>query len=54
MANNLRLRKNVDGMSADELAAVRDAYAKMMKIRASDPRSWANWAGMHGYPQGLC
>jgi tyrosinase len=54
MANNLRLRKNVDGMSSDELAATRDAYAKMMKIRASDPRSWAAWAGMHGYPQGLC
>jgi tyrosinase len=52
MANGLVLRKNISSLQADELAALRDAYAKMMAI--TDNRGWVSWAGIHGLPQEKC
>jgi tyrosinase len=54
MANGFSLRKNIELFSAAELAALRDAYAQMMALRASDNRGWFYWAGLHGYPNGYC
>jgi tyrosinase len=47
-----RLRKSIDNLGGAELAALRDAYGKMMAI--SDNRGWAHYAGFHGIPEGDC
>jgi tyrosinase len=52
MANGLVLRKRVDALSASELAALRNAYAKMQAIM--DNRGYNYWAGVHGVPQHYC
>ncbi|HXO19706.1 MAG TPA: tyrosinase family protein [Thermoanaerobaculia bacterium] len=52
MATSLLLRKNVSNLSGPELAALRDAYAKMMKI--TDNRGYNYWSGIHGVPQWFC
>jgi tyrosinase len=54
MANGVIIRRNVDFMDAQQLADVRDAYAQMMAISATDNRSWMYWAGLHGYPNWYC
>lgn len=52
MANGLVLRQDVDALSDSELAALRDAYEKMMQI--TDNRGYNYWAGVHGVPQNYC
>lgn len=56
MANGVIVRSSVDGLesNAPGLAALRDAYAKMQALSASDNRSWIHWAGLHGFPNWLC
>jgi tyrosinase len=52
MANGLILRKRVDALSGQELAAFRNAYAKMQGLM--DNRGYNYWAGVHGIPQHYC
>ncbi|HKV40946.1 MAG TPA: hypothetical protein VJX67_17195, partial [Blastocatellia bacterium] len=52
MANGKIIRKNVDNLSDDELAAIRDAYSKMQQI--TDNRGYNYWAGLHGIPHFYC
>jgi len=51
-ASVLRLRKNVNNLSADELAAFRQAIATMMRL--GDNRGYNYQAGIHGVPQFYC
>ncbi|HVT12416.1 MAG TPA: tyrosinase family protein [Fimbriimonadaceae bacterium] len=51
MANTI-IRKDATQLSDAEVAALRDAYGKMMGIR--DNRGWLYWSGIHGYPQYKC
>jgi tyrosinase len=51
VANQLVVRKNVE---AADIASLRDAYAKMQALSATDNRSWLFWAGYHGFPQYQC
>lgn len=48
----LRLRKNVNNLSSDELSAFRAAISAMMQI--SDNRGYNFQAGIHGVPQFAC
>ena len=50
------LRPNIESVERQprQLAALRDAYAKMQALRGDDNRSWISWAGYHGYPQWMC
>ncbi len=52
MSNGLILRKNVDALSATELAALRNGYERMMQI--SDNRGYNYHAGLHGVPGNYC
>jgi tyrosinase len=52
MADGLILRKRVDALSEPELAALRNAYAKMQGLM--DNRGYNYWAGVHGIPQHYC
>jgi tyrosinase len=54
MANGLTIRKEVLQLEATELAALRDAYQKMMAFSATDNRGWLYWAGYHGIPNWYC
>src|SRR5881392_1199436 len=54
MASTLTLRKNVNGMTADELSATRDAYTQMQAMPATDTRGWIAWADFHGFSRGMC
>ena len=47
MSNGLILRKRVDALSGSELAALRNAYAKMQGIL--DNRGYNYWAGFTAY-----
>jgi tyrosinase len=47
-------RKEVTQLTPDDLAALRDAYGKMMAISTTDNRSWIYWAGYHGFPNWYC
>jgi hypothetical protein len=49
-----RLRKNVAGLSADELATLRTAFAGIMERDPSDANSYFAIAGAHGLPQSWC
>ncbi len=51
MANGLVMRQSVE--QAD-ISSLRDAYGKMQDISPTDNRSWAFWAGLHGFPQNAC
>jgi tyrosinase len=44
----LRRRKSVDELTADDLAALRSAYTAMEGL--SDDRGFGFWAGIHGLP----
>src|SRR5690606_6021800 len=48
----LRVRKNIESLSADELAALRQGVAVMKSRDPADPTSWAFQANMHGVPAG--
>jgi tyrosinase len=48
----LRHRRSVEQLTADELAALRDAVAKMKLLR--DDRGLLSFAGIHGWPQFRC
>jgi tyrosinase len=52
MANGLILRKRVDALSGQELATLRNAYARLQGIM--DNRGYNYWAGVHGIPQWYC
>lgn len=52
MSNGLILRKNVGSLADADLAALRDAYAKIMAL--TDNRGYNYWAGLHGVPGGFC
>jgi tyrosinase len=56
MANGVVLRRSLESLeqNATELAALRDAYAKMQAISPTDNRSWIHWGGIHGFPQWMC
>jgi tyrosinase len=44
----LGIRKSIDSLTADELAALRSGITKMLAI--SDDRGYEYWAGIHGLP----
>jgi tyrosinase len=44
--NDVVLRPDVDHA---DLAALRDAYARMQAFSATDNRSWLYWSGYHGF-----
>jgi tyrosinase len=52
VSNGIVLRMNASNLVPGDLAAFRDAYAKMMAI--SDNRGWLFWSGIHGQPQEKC
>jgi tyrosinase len=52
MPNGLLLRKRVEDLSGQELATLRNAYARMQAIL--DNRGYNYWAGVHGVPQWYC
>jgi tyrosinase len=52
MPNGLILRKRVGALSAQELATLRNAYARMQA--RLDNRGYNYWAGVHGVPQWYC
>jgi tyrosinase len=54
MADGLILRKEASKLQDGDLAALRDAYRKMMALSAGDNRSWVYWSGYHGYPNFYC
>jgi tyrosinase len=47
-ARALRHRKNVEQLSASQLAALRRAFAAVQAI--ADDRGYGHWAGIHGLP----
>src|SRR4030095_12786676 len=47
---NVRYRKNINCLSADELHALREALAAMYALPAADPNSFATLASFHGGP----
>lgn len=49
---NTTIRKDATQLSDADVAALRDAYNKMMAI--SDNRGWLYWSGLHGFPQFKC
>lgn len=51
-AGGVPLRKSIYNLTADELAAYREAVTKLMAIK--DNRGYNFVAGIHGVPQGLC
>jgi tyrosinase len=51
LSNGVVLRPNVEQANN---AALREAYAKMQAISATDNRGWIFWAGYHGFPQFAC
>lgn len=51
MADSLVLRASVEYC---DIAALRDAYAKMQALSATDNRSWIYWASIHGFPDYDC
>jgi len=54
MANGLTLRKEVANLQPPELAALRDAFGRMMAFSDTDNRSWVYWSGYHGFPNWFC
>ena len=52
--NDVTYRKEASALEPTELAALRDAYQKMMAFSATDNRSWMYWAGFHGFPNWYC
>lgn len=53
----LRHRKNVELLRADQLAALREAFARVMQISDNsliDNRGYQYFAGLHGLPQQYC
>jgi tyrosinase len=56
-APQLRQRKNVELLRADQLAALRDAFARVMQISdraVIDNRGYQYFAGLHGLPGQYC
>ena len=49
---SLTLRKNIDSLTAPELQALRQAYAKAQQIL--DNRGYNYYAGLHGIPNWYC
>jgi tyrosinase len=47
-ARALRQRKNVEQLSVDQLASLREAYTDMQAL--TDDRGYWHWAGIHGLP----
>ena len=43
-------RKNIRHLTADELAALREAFIKLYEMSSSDDRSYQYIAGIHGFP----
>ncbi len=50
-AEDIVLRPEVE---QSDVAALRDAYAKMANLSATDNRSWIYWAGYHGFDRYDC
>lgn len=52
-AGDTLLRKSVDALSADEVAALREAFTRSQEV--SDSRGYGHFASLHGFPEpGYC
>lgn len=49
-----RLRKNVNSLSADEIATLKTAFQGIMALDPADPNSYYYNASVHGLPLGFC
>lgn len=50
--DNFTIRKNIDNLTAEELANLRRAYREVMKLK--DNRGFEHFAGLHGIPNWWC
>lgn len=46
----MKIRRNINCLTADELHELREAFSAMYARAATDPKGWATQAGFHGGP----
>ncbi|NJM68447.1 MAG: tyrosinase family protein, partial [Acaryochloris sp. RU_4_1] len=57
MSNGKVIRKNIEGLSEEELGLLRQAYTTLQQFDPRDgleDRSYQTIAGYHGVPRGYC